>query len=170
MVPLDYGYSDNDPRKNTCANCYYRSVAFHLVAGTSFCSLHRFRTKSSSFHTCSDWKEDSREKPFWTQDIGMAFRMPKMEEADCITTFTLDGCCPTCKNCGKVGGMYYCKKYFEELEGKERTCRMCEVGTFGTCSFYESVNDAGGKFVPPETEKALLSRGCGNVVSMDMDT
>lgn len=140
MLPSHYNYSSNDPRVHTCANCEHRWVAFHLVAGTSFCNLHKLRTRATSFHTCSQWTEDTREKPTWTQNIGMAFRMPDMDKSSFVTAYTTEGCCPTCKNCEKAGDMYYCNKHFQELSPENRTCKMCQVDLFGKCDFYEADN------------------------------
>lgn len=151
MIPSNYGYVKFELPAETCANCGNRCVAFHLVAGTSFCNLHHLRTQSSKFHTCADWIKDTREKPYWTQNLGMAFKMRKMEESGYITTFTFEGCCPSCKNCSKAGDMYYCKKYFDELSGQDRTCKMCEVDMFGRCQFYEKSNSESEKNIPLKT-------------------
>lgn len=137
MMPSNYNYSNNDPRVHNCANCEHRWVAFHLVTGTSFCNLHKLRTRSSAFHSCDQWVQDSREKPTWTQNVSMAFHMPDMDTADFITSYTLENSCPSCKNCEKIGDMYYCNKYFEELNSQNRTCKMCEVDLFGKCDFLE---------------------------------
>lgn len=139
MVPEHFEYSENDPREKTCGNCKHRWVAFHLATGTSFCNLHNYRTQSSCFHTCDDWLEDDREKVTRTDDMGRAFRMSKMENSGFIKTYSLENHCPTCSYCQKEINFYYCKKWFEELEGQERTCRMCEVGTFGKCKFYNHI-------------------------------
>ncbi len=139
MVPEHFEYSENDPREKTCGDCKHRWVAFHLATGTSFCNLHNYRTQASCFHICDDWLEDDREKVTMTDDMGHAFRMPKMENSGFIKTYSLENHCPTCSYCQKEIDFYYCKKWFEELEGQERTCRMCEVGTFGKCKFYNHI-------------------------------
>ena len=137
MVPENYGYVEFELPAETCASCGHRWVAFHIATGTSFCNLHNYRTQASIFHTCDDWIKDIRERPTWTQDLGHAFRMKKMEESEFIKTFSVAGYCPSCRNCSKADDMFYCGKYFDELKGQERTCKMCEVDMFGRCQFYE---------------------------------
>lgn len=168
MVPESYGYTEKEHPYETCLHCEHRWVAYHLMAGTSFCNLHKARTQSSSFHTCSSFKADHRLKPAWTQSIGMAFRMPPMEEVECITTLSTEGYCPTCRHYEKAGGVEYCTRYFNELKETERTCGQCRVGTWGKCSFYESylpvITGA-----PPRTETAGLVLG-NSVISLNPDT
>ena len=137
MLPSYYNYSVNAPRDHVCANCGNRWVAFHLGVGTSFCNLHKLRTQSPAYYTCGQWVQDMREKTTWTQNVPMAFRMPDMNTADFITFYSIEDCCPTCKNCDEIGNMYYCTKYFNELSGCERTCKMCQVHQFGKCVYYE---------------------------------
>lgn len=49
-----------------------------------WCNLHNYRTQASCFHICDDWLEDDREKVTMIDDMGHAFRMPKMENSGFI--------------------------------------------------------------------------------------
>ncbi|MCQ2572819.1 MAG: hypothetical protein MJ182_02860 [Treponema sp.] len=168
MVPEFYEYTEKEHPYETCLHCEHRCVAFHLVAGTSFCRLHRARTQSSSFHTCSSFKPDHRAKPDWTQSIGKVFKLPLMETVPEIQTLSTEGFCPTCRHHEMGGSIHYCGRYFEELQETDRTCKQCQVGIWGKCKFYEAYIPA-VTGAPPQTEHGGLKVE-GKVVSLNMDT
>ncbi len=137
MVPENYHYVDETPQ-HSCLNCKNRQVAFHLGAGTSFCEVQKLRTQKSIEFVCDQWESDNGAKAPWTQDLGKAFRLPKMEDSDKVMKASYEGQCRECKNYGISYGYGYCKKYFEELAGTDRTVKMCEVMEHGKCLFFEA--------------------------------
>ena len=154
MLPANYNYVEKEHPQKTCANCYHRVIAYHLGWGTSYCNQHKARTHSSYFHVCETWKETST-KPGWTQDIGTAIKMPDMNDVEKIETFTTEGYCPTCRYSDNSVGFRYCTKYFEELAGTDRTCKECQVYTWGKCDNYEPKENL------EKASRTTITESCG---------